>query len=165
MDGLKMTLCADLVRVAILGSAVVFLMTGDGASALMALLVFVASLAARWVRVSPILDLGFALALGAQAVARRFGADDTLPHLVLPLLSGPVIYVGLVRLGLVPRLPGVTTFVGVLALGAAWELVELSADATLGTDYSQGYGDTSGDLFNDALAAAASGVLVSVWVR
>ena len=76
-----------------------------------------------------------------------------------------MLYVGLVRLGIVPRRPGVTTFLGVLALGAAWELVEWFADATLGTDYSQGYADTAGDLFNDALAAAASGVLVSVWVR
>jgi uncharacterized membrane protein YjdF len=160
-----MTFCADLVRVVILGSAVVFLATGDGASALMALLVLVPSVTARWVRVSPILDLGFALALGAQAIGRPFEVGDTLPHLVLPLLSGPVLYVGLLRLGVVPRFPGVATFVGVLALGVAWELVEWLADTTLGTDYSQGYGDTAGDLLNDALAAAASGVLVSVWVR
>jgi uncharacterized membrane protein YjdF len=165
MDRLKMTFCADLVRVAVLGSALVFLATGDGASALMALLVLVPSVAARCVRVSPILDLGFALALGAQAIGRPFEGGDTLPHLVLPLLSGPVLYVGLLRLGVVPRLPGVATFVGVLALGVAWELVEWFADTTLGTDYSQGYGDTAGDLFNDVLAAAASGVLVSVWVR
>jgi uncharacterized membrane protein YjdF len=165
MGGLKVTVCADLVRVAILGSAVVFLATGDGASALMALLVLVPSVVARFVRVSPVLDLVFAVALGAQAVGRPFEGGDTLPHLVLPLLSGPVLYVGLVRLGIVPRFPGLTTFLGVLALGAAWELVEWGADATLGTDYSQGYGDTAGDLVNDAIAAAASGVLVSVWVR
>ena len=156
---------ADLVRVAILGSAVVFVATGDGASALMALLVLVPSVVARWARVNPILDLVFALALGAQAVGRPFEGGDTLPHLVLPLLSGPVLYVALVRLGIVPRRPGVTTFVGVLALGAAWELVEWLADTALGTDYSQGYADTASDLFNDAIAAAASGVLVSVWVR
>jgi uncharacterized membrane protein YjdF len=160
-----MTLCADLVRVAILGSAVVFLAIGDGASALMALLVLVPSVVARWVRVNPILDLVFALALGAQAVGRPFEGGDTLPHLVLPLLSGPVLYLALVRLGVVPRRPGLTTFAGVLALGAAWELVEALADAAFGTDYSQGYADTSGDLFNDAIAAAASGALVSVWVR
>lgn len=160
-----MRFCADLVRVAILGSAVVFLATGDGASALMALLVLVPSVVARWVRVNPVLDLVFALALGAQAVGRPFEGGDTLPHLVLPLLSGPVLYLALVRLGIVPRRPGVTTFVGVLALGAAWELVEWLADTALGTDFSQGYGDTTSDLFNDAIAAAASGVLVSVWVR
>ena len=160
-----MTFGADLVRVAILGSAVVFLATGDGASALMALLVLVPSVVARWVRVNPILDLVFALALGAQAVGRPFEGGDTLPHLVLPLLSGPVLYLALVRLGVAPRRPGVTTFVGVLALGAAWELVEWFADSALGTDYSQGYSDTTSDLFNDAIAAAASGVLVSVWAR
>ena len=42
-----MRFCADLVRVAILGAAVVFLATGDGASALMALLVLVPSVVAR----------------------------------------------------------------------------------------------------------------------
>jgi uncharacterized membrane protein YjdF len=165
MGDVKTTLCADVVRVAILCCAAIFLATGDGSSALMALLVLVPSVVARWVRVNPILDLGFALALGAQAVGRPFEGGDTLPHLVLPLLSGPVLYLGLVRLGITPRLPGVTTFVGVLALGAAWELVEWLADTALGTDYSQGYGDTAGDLLNDAIAAAASGVLVSVWVR
>jgi hypothetical protein len=165
MDGLKMTLCADLVRGAILCAAAFFLATGDGSSALMALLVLVPSVVARCVRVNPILDLGFAVALGAQAVGRPFESGDTIPHLVLPLLSGPVLYVGLMRLGIAPRLPGVTTFVGVLTLGVAWELVEWLADTALGTNYSQGYGDTAGDLLNDAIAAAASGVLVSVWVR
>jgi uncharacterized membrane protein YjdF len=165
MGNVKVTLRADVVRVAIFCSAAVFLATGDGASALMALLVIVPSVVARCVRVNPMLDLGFAVALGAQAVGRPFEGGDTLPHLVLPLLSGPVLYVGLVRLGIAPRLPGVATFVGVLALGVAWELVEWLADTTLGTDYSQGYGDTAGDLFNDAIAAAASGVMVSVWVR
>jgi hypothetical protein len=161
----KATLCADVVRMAIICGAAIFLATGDGAAALMALLVLVPSVVARWVRVNPVLDLAFALALGAHVVARPYGGGDTLPHLVLPLLSGPVLYVGLVRLGIAPRRPGVTTFAGVLALGVAWELVEWLADAALGTDYSQGYGDTAGDLLNDAIAAGASGVLVSAWVR
>ena len=160
-----MTLCADLVRAGILCAAAIFLVSGDGSSALMAVLVLGPSLVARWVRVNPILDLVFALALGAQAVGRPFGGGDTLPHLVLPLLSGPVLYGALLRLGIVPRRPGIATFVGVLALGAAWELVEWVADTTLGTDYSQGYGDTASDLVNDTIAAAASGVLVGVWAR
>jgi hypothetical protein len=157
--------CADIARLAILCSALAFLATGDGASALMAVLVLGPSVAARLVRVHPALDLVFTLALGAAAVTRPFGGGDTLPHLVLPLLAGPVLYVGLTRLGVVARPAGLVTFFGVLALGVLWELVESSADAALGTGYSQGYDDTASDLLNDTIAAAASGVLVGAWYR
>jgi hypothetical protein len=176
------TLCADAVRLAILCSSGVFVAIGDGPSALKAALVLAPALAARLARVNPALDLLFALALGAEAVGTSFAAyhstvgGDTFPHIALPLLSGPVLYVGLVRLGAVPafdaparpvRLLGaaIVTFAIVLALGAAWELVEWSADTALGTNYSQGSVDTLGDLLNDAIAAAGSGVLVAVWIR
>ena len=43
-------------------------------------------------------------------------------------------------------------------------LVEGTADDTLGTNFSQGYTDTLTNLRNDAIAAAASGVLVAVWL-
>lgn len=159
-----MTLCADLLRVAILCSAAVFFADGDGASALKAVLVLGPAVFARLVRVHPALDLVFALALFAEAVG-MFGGGDTLPHLVLPFLSGPVLYVGLMRLGAVARPAALVTFAGVLVLGIAWEIVEWSADTALGTDYSQGYDDTTGDLVNDAIAAAASGAVVGVWAR
>jgi hypothetical protein len=159
-----MRLSADVVRVAILCSAALFLADGDGAAALKAVLVLAPALFARMVRVHPALDLAFALALFAEAVG-LLGGGDTLPHLLLPFLSGPVLYVGLTRLGTMPRPAALVTFGSVLVLGIAWEIVEWAADTALGTDFSQGWDDTTGDLVNDAIAAAASGAVVGVWVR
>jgi hypothetical protein len=162
--------------VGILCGAVAFLAAGDGPAALKALLVLPAALAPRLLRVHPLLDLTFVVALAAEALGRGvagYGGDDAISHLALPLLSGPVVYVGLVRLGVLPvastrsgRLyAALGTVAGVLALGAAWELVELAADGMFGTNYSQGRRDTVGDLLNDAIAASASGALVALWLR
>lgn len=178
----RLTMCADLVRLGVLCAAAIFLAMGEGSAALKALLVLPVALAARLVRVHPVLDLTLALALATEAIGSgaagydAIAGGDTSAHLVLPLLSGPVLYVGLVRLGAVPNhaarpdtlgLLGaaIVTSAAVLALGAAWELVEWAADGMLDTNYSQGYDDTLGDLLNDALAATGSGALVALWLR
>jgi hypothetical protein len=162
--------------VGILCGAVAFVAAGDGPAALKALLVLPAALAPRLIRVHPLLDLVFALALAVETLGRGlvgYGGDDAISHLVLPLLSGPVVYVGLARLGALPAASASSgrlyaalgTAAGVMAIGAAWELVELTADAMFGTNYSQGRRDTVGDLLNDAIAASASGALVALWLR
>ena len=150
-----MTVAADIVRLALACAAAVFLAAGDGPAALKATLVLAPATLARLVRVHPALDLAFALALFAEAVG-LFGGGDTVPHLLLPFLSGPVLYVTLTRLDLAPRAAGLATFASVMVLALAWEVIELLADAAVGTNYSEGYDDTSGDLVNDAIAAAAS---------
>ncbi len=164
------------MRVGILCGAAAFLATGDGPAALKALLVMPAALAPRLIRVHPLLDLVFTLALAAEAIGRgvaTYGGADTLSHTVLPLLSGPVLYVGLVRLGALPAAStaprllaaAIVTAAAVLALGAMWELVEWAVDSAFGTNFSQGYQDTLVDLLTDAIAAAASGALVALWLR
>jgi hypothetical protein len=177
----QLTRAADLVRLAILCSAAIWLIAGDGSAALRALLVLPPALLARLVRVDPSFDLLFSFALAAEGAATGLGGydsiswGDTLSHLVLPLLSGPILYTGLVRLGAVPDpevatsgrfLAGaaVVTAASVLALGALWELVEWAADGLFGTNYSQGYNDTLGDLLADAIAAIGSGALVAASV-
>jgi hypothetical protein len=156
------------------------LLAGDGAAALKALLVLLPAVASRLVGVAPVFDLVFVVALAGEAIATALGAydslswGDTLSHLALPLLSGPVVYVGLVRLvGIEPGAPtprysviavALVTAVSVFCLGVAWELVEWTADDTFGTNYSQGYTDTLRDLRNDAIAAVASGTLVAMWL-
>jgi hypothetical protein len=123
----------------------------------------------------------FALALSAEAVVtalttHRIGWDDTVSHLALPLLSGPALYVALVRLGALdppaPMAPrrlfigaGLVTATAVLALGATWEVVEWAADSSHGTDYSMGYHDTLVNLAVDRIAATGTGAAVIVWLR
>jgi hypothetical protein len=166
---------ADAGRIAILVAAAAFLVAGDGTAALKAILVLVPAVAARLARVPPVLDLVFVLALGAEAIAPSLEAydsiswGDTLPHIVLPLLSGPVLYLGIRRLGgawgRAPAGAALLTAASVVGLGAAWELVEWASDDALGTNYSQGRPDTLEDLRNDAIAAVASGALVGLWLR
>jgi hypothetical protein len=173
---------ADVARVALLCSALAWLVAGDSSAALRALLVLPPALLGRLVRVHPAFDLLFAFALAAESTATGLGAynsiscGDKLSHLVLPLLSGPVLYAGLVRLDAAATPPparsarfllggAVLTAVSVLALGALWELVEWAADGVFATNYSQGYRDTLLDLLADALAAIGGGVLVAAWLR
>ena len=177
-----MRAAADLARIALFAAAGVFLAGGDDAAALKCLLVLAPALAARLARVAPVFDLLFALALALEALASGLGGydwigwSDEASHLVIPLLSAPVVYGVLARLRATAPLPsgagareyagaGIAGAVGVLALGALWELVEWGADRALGTDYSQGYEDTLSDLRADAIAAALGGLLVAGWLR
>jgi hypothetical protein len=168
-----------MVRAAIVCAAALFLIAGDGAASLKALLVLPPAFAGRYGRVNPAFDFCFAFALLVEVVATSLGAYDSiswgdgLSHVVLPLLSGPVLYAGIVRLRGGPdvhRAPtarsllasAVLTALAVLSLGLVWEFV---ADAAFGTDFSQGYDDTRDDLRNNAIAAAGSAALVAAWLR
>jgi hypothetical protein len=178
----RLTHAADIVRLAVVCGAAIRLGAGDVAVALKGLLVLPPSVLGRLVRINPGYDLLFTFALAGEATATALGAydsvswGDTLSHLVLPLLSGPVLYVGLVRLVAAPGPSGtpstrfllgaaIITATSVLALGALWEIVEWAADGTFGTNYSQGYRDTLQDLLADAIAAIAGGALVAGWLR
>ena len=181
MSHQRLTCGADVVRVSLLCGAAGWLVAGDPSAALKALLVLPPAVLGRVVRIHPAFDLLFSFALAAEAAASGLGAydsiswGDTLSHVVLPVLSGPVLYVGLVRLGAAAQpsagptarcLLGaaVVTAASVLALGALWELVEWAADSALGTNYSQGNRDTLVDLLADSVAAIGGGVLVAVWL-
>jgi hypothetical protein len=182
VEARRLTRAADLVRAAIACAAAVFLIAGDESAGLKALLVLPPAFAGRLVPVHPAFDLLFALALLAEVVATSLGAYDSiawgdgLSHIVLPLLSGPILYAGIVRLRGGADAEGATharsffrsalvTAAAVLCLGLVWELVEWVVDAVFGTDFSQGTDDTLDDLRNDAFAAVGSGVLVAAWLR
>jgi uncharacterized membrane protein YjdF len=163
-----------VARAAIVCAAAAFLIAGDGSAGLKALMVLPPALAGRYVRVSPGFDLMFAVALMAEVVATSLGAYDSiswgdgLSHVVLPLLSGPILYAGVVCVrGSVDSLlaSALVTALAVLTLGAIWELVEWLVDAAFGTDFSQGYDDTFDDLRNNAIAAVGSGGLVAASLR
>jgi GT2 family glycosyltransferase len=176
-----LTPLADILRIALVAFAAALLADGDESGALKSVLVLAPAVAARLVRVPPVFDLLLTLALAGEAVGTVLGGGwlglgDGASHLLVPLLCAPVVYQLLVRLSaIVPpegaldarRLAGagIVSAVGVLALGAAWELVEWGADRAFGTDYSQGYTDTLSDLLADTGAAALGGVLVALWLR
>lgn len=159
-----------------MAAACAFAAAGDHAAALKCLLVLAPSVAGRLVRVPPAFDLLFTAALAGDAAGSGLAADvwpDDASHLILPFLSAPIVYRVLLALGAAPPPAatrraavgaGIATAVGVLALGALWELVEWGSDVAFGTDYSQGYWDTLSDLLLDAIAAVLGGALVAVWL-
>lgn len=173
---------ADIVRAAIVCGALLFFIAGDSSAGLRALLVLPPAFAGRFVPVHPAFDLVFALALLAEVVATSPAAYDSiswgdgLSHILLPLLSGPILYAAIVRIGGGAEVggapaarsllgPALVTAAAVLCLGVAWEFVEWVVDATFRTDFSQGYDDTRDDLRNDAIAALGGGALVAAWMR
>ena len=168
-----MTRCADAVRAGLPCAAVALLLAGDGAVAAKVMLVLPATLASRLLGVTPVLDLVFTLALAAEVAGSALathgviGWDDRISHLVLPLLSGSVVYAALQRTPARHRPVGAGLLTGtaVLALAAVWEIVEWSVDAAVGTDFSMGYDDTLGDLSADAVAAVGAGAAVVVCSR
>ena len=167
------TVCADAVRAGIACAAAAFLATGDGDLAVKALLLLAASAAGRLVSPPPAFDLIFSLALAVELAGTALGVfgvivwNDTPSHIVLPLLSAPILYAALLRLAPLERpvQAALCTAGAVLVLGLVWELVEWVADLVLATDFSQGREDTLGDLINDAVAAAAGGALVGGWLH
>ena len=173
-----LTALADVVRIGIAALASGFLVAGDESAALKALLVLVPAIASRMVRAPAAFDLLFAVTLAVETLGTglgvygRVGWPDSGSHLLIPFVSAPIVYQAFVRLNAItaPEEPraalgtGLVVAAGVLALGALWELVEWGADSGFGTDYSQGHTDTLSDLLADAVAAAAGGVAIAVWL-
>jgi hypothetical protein len=169
---------ADLLRLVIAAAGIAAMAHADAGAAIKCALLLPAAVAARLVR-APAWDVAFTFALAVEAIgsAAAFNTVDgwnTAAHLVLPFLSGPLLYCGLVRLGLrmdarasggtaVALAVGAVTFAAVLATGALWELIEWAVDSWFGTHLAVSYHDTVLDLLHDAVAALASGLLMALW--
>lgn len=152
------TRAADRLRVAIVALAWVGFVVGAVGVTFKALVVLVPSAAARLLapgRPDALLTGALALDLVATAVGvyDHVGWWDDVAHTVLPALLLGV---------LAARLAPAAAFAAVVAVGASWELVELSVDAVLGTHLSLGAGDTALDLACD-VAGAAIGLAVLLW--
>ncbi len=172
----------DVLRLVILGGAVVYAATGrTGAAALLAGLGAV-TLVARAVNLPRIYDLSLTLAMALQGFGETFGLYDSwvnfddLVHFTLPMLTAPVVYIALARLDVVPDPRdethlqhyvgiGVVTLALGIAVGALWEIYEWRSDAWFGTELSEGNDDTNGDLVRDSLGSLAGAALLVVWAR
>lgn len=172
----------DVVRAAILGAALAYVIAGDAAPAAVLGFSGAITVLGRLVNLPRIYDLclttgmalqGFGEALGLYDEFVRF---DDLVHFTLPLLTAPVFYIALARLDVVPDLRDETHlqhYVGILvvstavgiAMGALWEIVEWRSDALFGTSLSIDNDDTVGDLVRDSLGALTGAVLLVAWAR
>lgn len=170
----------DLLRLSFLVGAVITLISGPQEQSLRLLLTFLLVLIPRLVNAPRPFDLAFNVGMAFQAWGNVFGAFDSvtgydkLVHFVLPCATSMLMYLVLVRARLVPDLANesaihtkaamiLVTFALGVTVGVAYEVYEYLADHLLGAGLYVSYGDTIGDLVDDALGAAVGGLLVMAW--
>jgi hypothetical protein len=172
----------DVLRLVILGGAVVYAVAGDWGSAALLAAFGGITLVGRLVNLPRLYDLSLTLGMALQGFGETLGLYDEwvrfddLVHFTLPMLTAPVVYIALARVEVVPDPRdethlqhyigiGVVTAALGIAVGALWELFEWRSDAWFGTDLSEDNDDTNGDLFRDTLGSLVGAGLLVVWAR
>lgn len=99
---------------------------------------------------------------------------DNVVHTSVPLLLTGVVYVALMRLGVVPELRDLerlaqrigfflTVLMMGMAIGAGWEIVEWTLDSTTGSHLIISTTDTATDLIWDTIGSAGSATILVLW--
>jgi hypothetical protein len=99
---------------------------------------------------------------------------DNVVHTTVPLLVTGLVYVLLMRLGVLPELRDLkqihqrfgfflTTLMLGMAIGAAWEIVEWTLDELTTSNLATSVTDTATDLIWDTIGAAASATILVLW--
>lgn len=170
----------DVLRLALVAATVAALVAGNAGGALAFGFATGFALLARVVNLPRPYDLGFVVVLLLHATGEALGWYDSIwwfdrvVHVVLPCLVGPVLYIGLARLEVLPdprdethaqHYTGmaIVTFCLGMAIGGLWEIVEFSSDGVLDTALSEGNSDTVGDLVADAVGSLLGALLLVAW--
>jgi hypothetical protein len=171
----------DLLRAALLVGAFATLVVGPREQSFRLLLTFVVTLTPRALDVPRPFDLAFVTALSFQAWGNVFGAFDQIygydkvVHFALPAATSAMLYLALVRFRVVPELATekgiheragimlVTFTLGITLGGGLYEIYEWFANHYLGAHLYVSYGDSIGDLIDDAIGSLCGGALILVW--
>jgi hypothetical protein len=171
-----------VLRLALLVGTFMTLATGPREQSFRMLLTFLVVLVPRALDVPRPFDLAFVSGMSFQAWGNVFGAFngihgyDKVVHFVLPFATSALLYLVLVRVSVVPDLGTasglhnraamiLTTFSFGLAVGGIYELYEWFGDNVLGAHLYTSYGDTIGDLTDDAAGSLLGGALIMFWDR
>ncbi|MGY1726480.1 hypothetical protein ACI79J_05870 [Geodermatophilus sp. SYSU D01062] len=172
----------DVLRLVLLAGGVAYALAGRAGDAAVLLFLGAVTVLARLVDLPRVYDLALTVGMVLQGFGEtlglydRFVRFDDLVHVVLPMLTAPVVYIALARLDVVPDprdethlrhyvgIAVVTTALGV-TVGALWEVYEWRSDAWFGTGLSEGNDDTNGDLVRDTLGSLVGAALLVVWAR
>jgi hypothetical protein len=170
----------DLMRLSFAVAAVLFFIAGSIEYAVRLTSVFLFLAVAQRLRLPRRFDLLFIIAMGLQGwgnalrLFEEISWWDNLVHLILPLSSIPVLYLLLVRLGMVRDLAsepharhrlGFVIFamaIG-LSIGAVYEIYEYVMNRWLGADIAIGYSDTIFDLTLDSAGSLIGGLVLIRW--
>ena len=99
---------------------------------------------------------------------------DNIVHFTVPLLVTGMIYLLLVRLGVLPELSDLkqvhqkfgfflTVLMMGMAIGAGWEIIEWTLDSTTGSNLVVSTTDTATDLIWDTMGATGSAIVLVLW--
>jgi hypothetical protein len=99
---------------------------------------------------------------------------DNVVHFTVPFLLTGMVYVLLVRLGVLPELSDLkqvhqkfgfflTAVMLGMAIGAGWEIVEWSLDEWAGANLVGDETDTATDLIWDTMGATGSAIILTLW--
>ena len=169
----------DVLRIAFFGGTVAFAAMGRSTAAGLTAASLLLLLA-RIINIPRRFDLGLIGAMTliswgtALSLYGRYDVYDTIVHGLAPAFYAPVLYVCLVRLGVLSD-PEETTavrqhvgvFVSTLAIGmavsAGWEVIEWLSDTLVGTAFVESADDTGLDLLAGTLGSAVGGAFLAVW--
>jgi uncharacterized membrane protein HdeD (DUF308 family) len=170
LDVLRLVFFAGTVAFAIMGRSTA---VGLTAASLLLLIARIVNLPRRF-------DLGVIVAMTfiawgtALSLYGRFHFYDTIVHGTTPVFYAPVLYVCLVRLGVLTdpeqarsRMQRSGVFVSTLAIGmavgAGYEVIEWLSDSLLGTAFVENADDTGRDLLADTLGSLVGAAFVTAW--
>ncbi len=172
----------DVLRLTLLAGAIATLAIGPREQSFRMVLTFLLVLVPRALDVPRPFDLAFICGMSFQAWGNVFGlfngiyGYDKIVHFILPCGTAALLYLLLVRVAVVPDLAAesgvhrrvamiLITLAFGLAVGGIYELYEWFADNHLGAHLYASYGDTIGDLTDDALGSLLAGMLIMIWDR
>jgi diacylglycerol kinase family enzyme len=170
----------DLLRLAPAIGALVTLIVGDHTHTGELIGCSLIVLAPRVLDVQRPFDLFFQIGINLAIWGNVFGLFDLIygydkvVHFMLPCGSAMLLYVALARLRIVPDLAEdaglhdraamvLVTLAFGLTVGGLFEMWEWFSNTALGTHMFVSYGDSIGDLIDDALGALIGGVFLLWW--
>jgi hypothetical protein len=170
----------DLLRLLPLVGAIVTVAIGETAHTPELVGAFVVGLAPRVFNVQRPFDLVFQLGMNLAVWGNVLGLFDAIygydkiVHFVLPCGAAMMLYIALCHLRLVPDLSEdaglhdriamvLLTLAFGLTVGGIFEMWEWFSNTVFGTDMYVSYGDSIGDLIDDALGALAGGLILLFW--
>jgi hypothetical protein len=170
----------DLLRLAPLIGAIVTVIVGDTTHTAELAGAFLIVLAPRVLNVQRPFDLIFQLGMNLALWGNVFGLFDLIygydkvVHFILPCGAAMLLYIALCHLRLVPDLSEdaglhdrvamvLVTLAFGLTVGGIFEIWEWFSNTAFGTHMFVSYGDSIGDLIDDALGALMGGVILLFW--
>ena len=169
----------DVLRVLFFAGTAVWVAIG-GAAAGGLVAASLVLLAGRLVSLPRFYDLSLIIAMtitgwgSALHLYGQFGWYDDVVHAVMPLLVTPIVYLLLVRLGVVPELRDLTqlhqelgffliAFCFGMAIAGGWEVVEWWLDKWTGETRVKDAADTADDMTSGVYGSLGGGLLLIAW--